>query len=128
MSLILVVDDEDCLRALTERMLKQAGHEVVLARSGKEAVWLCRERPFDLVITDLVMLDMGGLELIHSLRRSHTDLPVLAVSGDFSRGFLRVAKALGAVGTLKKPFKQGDLLAMVDKSLVKQSATTSPAP
>ena len=120
MSLILVVEDEEELRTLIERMLKPAGHEVVKVKSGKEAVRLCQERSFDLVITDLAMPDMGGLELIHSLRGSHKNLPVLAISGAFSRGFLRVATALGAVGTLKKPFKQENLLAMVDKILGKQ--------
>ncbi len=120
MSLILVVDDEDYLRTLVEKILKKNGHDVVLARSGKEAVKLCQEKAFDLVVTDLEMPEMGGLELIHSLRGTHKNLPVLAVSGAFSRGFLRVATALGAVGTLKKPFKQGDLLAMADKILGKK--------
>jgi CheY-like chemotaxis protein len=120
MSLILVVDDEEPLRTLLEKMLKQAGHDVVAVGSSKEAVRSCQERRFDLVITDMAMPDMGGLELIHSLRGSHKDLPVLAISGVFYRGFLKTATALGAVGTLKKPFTQRDLLAIVNKSLGRQ--------
>src|SRR5438093_11960504 len=100
MSWILVVEDEDYIRTLVEAMLRKVGYDVVLAGSGKEAVELCQEKTFDLVITDLSMPDMDGLELIRSLRRSHGDLPILAISGAFSGRFLKVATALGAVGTL----------------------------
>jgi two-component system, chemotaxis family, chemotaxis protein CheY len=121
MSLILVVEDEDQLRTLIERMLRPAGHEVVQAKSGKEAVWLCQERSFDLVITDLAMPDMDGIELIRALRVAYQDLPIIAMSGSFAGQFMKVPVALGAVGTLEKPFKQRDLLAMVDKILGKRS-------
>jgi CheY-like chemotaxis protein len=119
MSSILVVEDEEQLRALIEKMLKPGGHQVAQAKSGKEAVRLCQERSFDLVIRDLAMPDMDGLELIRSLRSSHSDLPILAISGSFSGQFMKIPVALGAVGTLEKPFKQGDLLAKVDKVLGK---------
>jgi CheY-like chemotaxis protein len=119
MSSILVVEDADYLRDVIREMLEIGGHDVIPARSGKEAVRLCRERSFDLVITDLVMPDMDGLELLRSLRQSHSNLPVLAISGA-SSDLLTIAIALGAVGTLEKPFKPGDLLAIVDKILGKQ--------
>ena len=121
MSLILVVEDEHNLRIALERILKDAGYEVVQGESGKEALRLCQKTPFDLVITDLAMPDMDGLELIQSLRRFHLDLPILAISGAFNGEFLRIAKALGAVGTLDKPFTKGDLLAVMNKSLGKRS-------
>ena len=73
MALILVVDDEDYLRTLSEQILKPRGHDVVQARSGKEAVILCQQLRIDLVITDLAMPDMDGLELIRSLGGSHDD-------------------------------------------------------
>jgi CheY-like chemotaxis protein len=119
MSLILVVEDRDYLRKLTERMLKQSGHDVVVVGSGKEAVRVCQKRTVDLVITDLAMPDMDGLELIRSLRKSHPELLILAMSGTFTGHFLKIATTLGAVGTLEKPFKQSDLLAMIDKTLGK---------
>jgi CheY-like chemotaxis protein len=119
MSSILVVEDADYLLDVIGATLELAGHDVSLAGSGKEAVRLCQERAIDLVITDLVMPDMGGLELIHSLRQSHPNLPVIAISGASNVG-LKVATALGAVGALEKPFAPGDLLAMVDKILGKQ--------
>ena len=122
MSLILVVEDQDYLRKLTERMLKQGGHDVLAVGSGKEAVGVCKETTVDLVITDLAMPDMDGIELIRSLRNSHPDLPILAMSGTFTGHFLKIATTLGAVGTLEKPFRQGDLLAMVNESTGKQTA------
>jgi two-component system response regulator FlrC len=120
MSLILVVEDADDLRRAVGEILEQAGHEVVLAESGKKAVQLCQEKTFDLVITDLSMPDMDGIELIRTLRVTHEDLPMVAMSGTFTGHFLKIATALGAVGTLEKPFKRGPLLAVVDKSLGKQ--------
>jgi CheY-like chemotaxis protein len=119
MSSILVVEDADYLRDLIRETLEIGGYHVSLAGSGKEAVRICQEQTMDLVITDLVMPDMDGLELIHSLRQSNSNLPVLAISGAFN-GLLKIAIALGAVGTLEKPFKPDDLLAMVDTILVKQ--------
>jgi CheY-like chemotaxis protein len=110
MSLILVVEDSDDLRKAIGDMLELGGHEVVLAGSGKKAVQLCQQKSFDLVITDLSMPDMDGLELIRSLRGSQKDLPILAVSGIFSGQFFKAAKLLGAVGTLEKPFKPRELL------------------
>jgi DNA-binding response OmpR family regulator len=112
MSSILVVEDEDHLREAIGAMLALDGYDVSFATSGKEAVRLCQERAMDLVITDLVMPDMDGLELIRSLRLSHSNLPVLAISGA-SKDLLEMATALGAVGALQKPFARDDLLAIV---------------
>jgi two-component system chemotaxis response regulator CheY len=121
MSLILVVDDKEFIRDLIKEILDPLGHTVFTASSGKEAFQLCHKRSFDLLITDLEMPDMDGIELIGSLRGVQRDLPILAISGAFSGRFLRIAKALGAVGTLAKPFRVVELLAMVDKVLGKQS-------
>jgi CheY-like chemotaxis protein len=121
MALILVVDDEDYLQRLIGETLNIGGHKVVLAGSGKEASLLCKERVFDLVITDLVMPDMDGLELIRCLRASHNHLPILAISGAYD-GVLKIAAALGAAGTLKKPFGPDELSSMVDQILGRHSA------
>jgi CheY-like chemotaxis protein len=120
MSLILVVEDADYLRNLINEILQVRAHDVVTAESGKEAVRLCQERSFDLVITDLSMPDMDGLELIGSLRQSHLNLPVLAIS-DASNHLLKIATMLGAAGGLEKPFTPAALLAAVGKILGKQT-------
>jgi|RhiMetdeSRZDD1v2_1073273.scaffolds.fasta_scaffold74367_3 DNA-binding response OmpR family regulator len=120
MALILVVEDENYVQIFIREALEDAGHEVALARSGKEASLLCRERDFDLIITDILMPEMDGLELIRSLHRSHSQLPpILAISGAYE-GALKIAERFGAAGILKKPFGPDELFATVDKILRKE--------
>jgi CheY-like chemotaxis protein len=116
MSLILVVEDNDFLKPLIEEILQTRGHQVVTAESARDAVRLCQHRSFDLIITDLSMPGMDGLQLIGSLRQSHSNLPVLATSGAFA---LKIATMLGATGTLQTPFSPDGPLAEVGKILGK---------
>jgi CheY-like chemotaxis protein len=118
MSSILVVEDDDHLRKAIGAILELGGYHVSFAASGKEAVRLCQERAMDLVITDLGIPEMDGLELIRSLRQTHSNLPVIATSGA-SNNLLKEATELGAVGTLEKPFTDSELLAMIDNILGK---------
>ena len=118
MSSILVVEDEEHFRDIIKQVLELEGHHVSLAGSGEEAVKLCQGLTFDLVITDLVMPGMNGLDLTSFLRRFHPNLPVLVFSGA-SEALLEEAAARGAVLTLRKPFTAEELLAMVDRILKK---------
>jgi len=122
MSAILVVDDEDYLRDLIKEILEMHGHDAVAIGSAQAALQLCQRMPFDLVITDVAMPGMDGLELIRALRAARLDLPVLAISGSLSGQFVRATAPLGAVETLSKPFQLVELLAAVDKSLAKRPA------
>jgi CheY-like chemotaxis protein len=124
MSLILVVEDEEHFRNIIGEILELEAYDVSLTGSAIEAVRLCQERALDLVITDLVMPEMNGQELIRSLRQSHPNLPVLAMSGA-SNDVLREAAELGAVGTLQKPFTQDELLGVINKMLGKQTMRMS---
>jgi CheY-like chemotaxis protein len=119
MALILVVEDEGYVKNFIGDALEVGGHEVVLTGSAREAFFLCEKRAFDLIITDIAMPEMDGFELIPALRASHSQLPILAISGAFEDA-LRIAERLGAAGTLKKPFGPDELFAMVDKILGKQ--------
>ena len=116
MPLILVVDDEEYIQTFVREVMEREGYVVITTGSPQEALQLCQERSFDLVIMDLVIRDMNGLELIRSLRQSHPNLPVLAISGA-SKDLLEMAIALGAVGTLEKPFIPDNLLAVAAKIL-----------
>jgi CheY-like chemotaxis protein len=121
MSSILVVEDEQQVRSLIKETLELGGYpDINVVGSGKEAVQFCQERVPDLVITDLVMPDMDGLQLIRSLRKSDSNLRIVAISGAAVNNLLKMAIALGAIGTLGKPFTANELLAMVDKILGKQ--------
>jgi CheY-like chemotaxis protein len=126
MALILVVEDEDILRPLFKEMLNQGGYDdVVAVGSGMVAVNVCQEMPVALVITDLGLPDMGGLDLIHSLRDSHPDLPIVAISGTAVGNSLEVATQLGAIATLQKPFDYGELLAVVGKIFGEKNGTVT---
>jgi two-component system, NtrC family, nitrogen regulation response regulator NtrX len=116
MSLILVVEDDEHFRNIIGEILELEGYDVSLTGSALEAVRFCQERTPDLVITDLLMPKMDGFELIRSLRQSHPNLPVLAISGA-SNKLLKEAIELGAVGSLQKPFREEELLALVARIL-----------
>ena len=118
MARILVIDDSASVLELAGQILGQAGHEVVTAESGKQGVSILASQPLDLVITDIYMPEEDGLEVIRNARRTCPGLRVLAMSVvTGKRGMLSVARALGAAGTLLKPFAAGDLLAAVDRCL-----------
>ena len=114
---ILVVDDEGSVRGFFQRVLAGAGFEVVVARDGAEALRKARERRFDLLLTDLVMPEQEGLEIIGILRKERPDLRIVAVSGAFGGTFLKTAQLLGAHTTLLKPVSRDQLLAAVQAAL-----------
>jgi CheY-like chemotaxis protein len=98
MSVILVVEHDDFLRPLIEEILQTKGYQVVTTETAKQAIRLCQERAFDLVITDLSMPDMDGLTLIRALRRSHSSLPKYWRRQVPFDDALKITAKLGAVG------------------------------
>ena len=82
---VLLVDDQDELRELFRRTLRKDGHEVVTAANGREAVVLARETRFDVVVSNVRMPDMTGVELLQELHERDPDLPVLSVAEPGSR-------------------------------------------
>lgn len=110
---ILVVEDDEDMRENLRRILQGAGHEVELARDGAEALAALQSLPFHLVITDLVMPKMSGLDLLKVVREEHRSLPVLFLTafGDWAT-FAR-AMDLGAVEFLTKPFRANSLLGVI---------------
>ena len=119
MALILVVEDAADFRTLLCEALEISGHKVVLSKSGKEALRQCRGRSFDVVVTDVVMPDVDGIELIRALRALPRQVPIIAISGA-SVDMLEIVKALGAQATLRKPFDLQELLAAINQVLGKQ--------
>lgn len=118
MARILVIDDSSSVLELAGQILREAGHEVITADSGKLGESVLAAQPLDLVITDIYMPEEDGLEVIRKARRACPGLRVLAMSVvTGKRGMLSVARALGATGTLLKPFAAGDLLGAVEACL-----------
>ena len=104
MATILVIDDQEPIRSLLRRALEGAGHEVLEASNGRLGLELYRERSADLIITDIVMPEMDGLEMISELIRNFRNVKVIAMSGGpGSEEPLNVARLLGARQTFQKP-------------------------
>ena len=111
MATILIIDDEEGIRALLRTTLEAAGYEVTEAANGREGLERYRHRQTDLVITDILMPELNGLDMILALTREFLHAKVIAISGgDGETNVLDVAKLLGARRTLHKPFCMPKLL------------------
>jgi CheY-like chemotaxis protein len=133
MSRILIADDEPMVRTLLRVLLRSAGHEVREARDGSEAVQACREADFDLIVCDLLMPAMDGLETIRELRRDHPRLKVVAMTGGGGLGagvdLLRMATLMGADASVRKPFSRQDLLDVIEEALgIKDGVSAASGP
>jgi len=117
MAEILIIDDDPPMRRLLARVLNGAGHTVHEATNGRAGIELFRRVQPLLVITDLVMPDMEGIEMIRDLRREAPTIPILAISGGGPPVYLRAATALGATAALAKPFAADELLSTVSDLL-----------
>jgi CheY-like chemotaxis protein len=112
---ILVVEDDDDMRESLGRILGRAGYQVQLVRDGSEAITVLQTQPFHLVLTDLVMPRMGGLELLREIRRRERDLPVVFLTAFGKPAAYAEAMDLGAVGFITKPFHANSLLAVIQQ-------------
>ncbi len=118
MATILVIDDQEPVRRLLRTVLERAGHEVTEAPNGRLGLAAYRERPADLVITDILMPEMNGLDMILELTRAFLNVKVIAISGaPDTQNALDAAKLLGARHTLYKPFSLDALLKIVEYEL-----------
>ena len=120
MAKILLIEDNAPLLAMERELLSEAGHDVVTATNGKEALLLFADTSFDLVVTDVGMPEKDGLETISHLRRKYPTLKIIAVSGGGrveAGDYLVMARKLGAAQTLVKPFTGEQLIKAVDKVL-----------
>lgn len=114
MATILIIDDEELIRVLLRSTLEAEGYEVAEAANGRQALELYRHRPTDLVITDIVMPELNGLDLLLELTREFLDAKVIAISGEGGeKNVLDVAKLLGARQTFRKPLSLPHLLSAV---------------
>ena len=81
MSRILVIDDEDVIRMLVVEILESAGYDVTSAESAEVALSLLEDADFDLVVSDVIMPGLSGLELLEAVRARRASLPVILVTG-----------------------------------------------
>ncbi len=121
MARILITDDDVILAGMLQKVLTAYGHEVAHAGNGHEALRLYDPQLFHLVLTDLDMPGMGGVELIGALRLAHPAVKVIAMSGGggaiTAEDGLSIARQAGALRTLTKPFPLPELLDAVKECL-----------
>jgi two-component system, cell cycle sensor histidine kinase and response regulator CckA len=109
---VLIAEDETDLRHLLKSAIEQAGYRVFDASSGQQAKSILAENPIDILLTDIVMPGVEGLDLLRHVKSAHPATHVVAISGAFDGQFLPVAESLGAAFTLHKPL---DIAALVQR-------------
>jgi YesN/AraC family two-component response regulator len=113
MAKILIIDDETAIAMMLKKMVEKAGHEAKTAINGNEGLAMFETFHPDLLITDIVMPDKEGLELIFELRRKNPVLKIIAISGGGRfqyDGYLNSAKHLGANRVFHKPLDLKELM------------------
>jgi CheY-like chemotaxis protein len=117
---ILLVEDEPRVAATLRKALERVGHSVLTAGDGRDALGIMQKARVDLVVADIVMPNVDGLELIKEIRRTDRTTKILAMSGQagwMPGGYLRAAGAFGADHTLKKPFSTRVFIQAVERLL-----------
>ncbi len=125
MSRILVIDDNDLVRDTLVRILERAGFETAAAKNGREGLAQFHSQPPDLVVTDVIMPDLDGIETIMALRQAAPGIPIIAVSGGgkaHAMQFLDIAQKLGADLALSKPFKPAELVSAITELLARDKS------
>ncbi len=120
MKTILLIDDETDILLLLQRILENAGYNVMTAENGKIADRLLALHSFDLVITDIIMPEKDGMEVIFQLRQTSPGIKIIAISGGGKlapEGYLKMAEIAGANAIIQKPFESSDLITVVDDLL-----------
>jgi len=117
MARVLVVDDSRLSRKILADMIKQAGHEVLEAPNGCEAVKMVETEDLDCVFLDLLMPEMDGFGVLSSLREKSLSVPVTILSADIQETTKKRCLELGAFGFLNKPQKREEVLKAIDDAL-----------
>ena len=117
MAVILVVDDSAYARRIMRRNLEAAQHEVIEAEGGVAAIEAYFLRRPDVVLLDLTMEDLGGLEVLKQLRAMNEDVRVIVVSADVQSSTSDIVRDAGATRFIGKPAATPELLAAIDAAL-----------
>jgi CheY-like chemotaxis protein len=117
MTRVLVVDDDPLVREAIALMAARAGHDVAEAENGAVALSHHRATPADVIVLDVLMPVLEGIETIRALRKADPDVKIIAISGGAPAGesnYLKYARNFGAHAVLSKPFRNSELLACID--------------
>ena len=117
---VLLVDDDDSVLETISPMLTDAGYDVLGVAKARIGFDEFQSRPVDLIITDILMPEMEGIEFILKLRKESPSVPIIAIFGSGRSStidYLAMARRLGATAVLEKPFGREELLGVVAKVL-----------
>ncbi len=119
---ILLVDDEELVLRSVGKLLQKQGHDVVMARSGEEAISFVQKENIDLVVLDVRMPHMNGIEAVKAIRQFHKKvgrktIPEILITGHADENLMKEAEALNVADCLYKPFDIRDFLTCVNKHL-----------
>lgn len=114
---VLVVDDDQVASDLLREILVAEGYDVTVARNGADALAYVVEHPFHLIITDLGLSGLNGLDLIAATKDCRPGIPIIVLTASRQRSTLSDAVRLGATRVLSKPQHQSDLIALMNHLL-----------
>jgi len=113
---ILIADDEEMMRNLLEKILTREGYQVATAEDGLAALELMKDRPFDLVISDMKMPRMNGFELLKAIKKDHAQTGVIIMTAYGDTYTVKDALLLGADEYITKPFKSYEISLIVERA------------
>ena len=114
MAKIIYIEDDDNVRYAISKLLTKNGHSVIEATNGFEGIELIKKSEVDIVLTDIVMPVMEGMELIAHLVKEYPGLPIIAISGG-TTDYLTFATRMGATEILPKPINEEKLLEYIER-------------
>lgn len=118
---VLIIDDDEIIRKSCEKVLSPEGYIVVSAQSGREGLKLLSNKPFDLVLTDLRMPDMNGIDVLKKVKETGPDIEVIIITGYGTIKSAIEAIRYGAYDYVEKPFSPEELLNVVRRSLERRN-------
>jgi len=113
---VLVVDDEEILRSLLEKILKKEGYKVHLASSGEDALKTLAENPVDIMISDIQMPEMDGFALLRTVKKQYPYVGVIMMTGYADAYSVKDALLLGADDYITKPFKSFEISMIIERA------------
>jgi len=125
---ILVVDDEQIVLKSCERVLKPEGYEVDTATSGNEALALLEKNKYDLIVTDIKMPEMDGLEFMRRVRVKNPDINIVVITGHPSQESIKEALSLRIIDYLPKPFSPAHLVEVTNNAVEMKKKGVAPEP
>ena len=127
MASILVIDDDSEMREMVAITLESAGYGVSQALGGIEGIRAARDSRFDLIVLDILMPDVDGIEVMMNLRHDNINTPVVLITGlrSDSELYNAATTCIGAIRVLGKPFKRDQLLKVVATILESKGAAQS---